>query len=250
MSIALERGKRFGGPGYIRAIPCFQVCDPPAAIIAASPPVSAASRSSSIGRNSDCSLADGDGWEGGEAEVQSSYKGPLETMDALEDSLPIRRGISKFYWGKSKSFATLSDAMSNLSSSKELAKPENPYSRKRKSLLSLRTRWEHPAGDVGASKRPANFSGRIAGASSPSSSSSSSTSSTSNSSSEGKKKDHFRRPLLPHLNGCRNTCVPPSALPPENGLLSSPSRKTTGVILSCNLHRHDYPFPLRLQFCG
>lgn len=43
------------------------------------------SGSSSIGRNSDSSS---DGEDSGE--VQSSYKGPLDTMDALEESLPIR----------------------------------------------------------------------------------------------------------------------------------------------------------------
>ncbi|KAH0456506.1 hypothetical protein IEQ34_014413 [Dendrobium chrysotoxum] len=47
-----------------------------------------------------------------EAEVKSSYKGLLDTIDALEDSLPIRRG-----------------------------KPENPYRRKRrKKLPSLTNR--------------------------------------------------------------------------------------------------------------
>ncbi|KAG9458105.1 hypothetical protein H6P81_002613 [Aristolochia fimbriata] len=121
-----------------------------------------ASCSSSIGRNSDLSgksqSDDGDD----EAEVQSSYKGPLSTMDALEDSLPIRRGISKFYCGKSKSFTTLADAASI--SVKELAKPENLYNRKRKNLLALnnfldrnqvshlRHSWE------GISKRPAHSS--------------------------------------------------------------------------------------------
>ncbi|KAK1288498.1 hypothetical protein QJS10_CPB19g01894 [Acorus calamus] len=93
--------------------------------------------SSSIGRDSDCSETGSDG--GGsseETEVQSSYKGPLDTMDALEESLPIRRSISKFYCGKSKSFTSLADASSSSSSTKDLAKPENPFNRKRKIFLS------------------------------------------------------------------------------------------------------------------
>lgn len=45
------------------------------------------SSSSSIGRDSDTSDGDGDS---GEGEVQSSCKGPLGTLDALEEGLPIK----------------------------------------------------------------------------------------------------------------------------------------------------------------
>ncbi|KAL1532632.1 protein OXIDATIVE STRESS 3 LIKE 2-like [Salvia divinorum] len=87
--------------------------------------------SSSIGKNSDLSEnsleKSGDG-----EEVQSSYKGPLDAMEALEEVLPIRRGISRFYNGKSKSFASLGDA----SSIKEVAKPENAYTRKRRNMVA------------------------------------------------------------------------------------------------------------------
>ncbi|XP_068662742.1 protein OXIDATIVE STRESS 3 LIKE 2-like [Aristolochia californica] len=142
--------------------------------------------SSSIGRNSDLSgrsqSDDGDD----EAEVQSSYKGPLSTMDALEDSLPVRRSISKFYCGKSKSFTTLADAASI--SAKDLTKPENLYNRKRKNLLAfnhlfirnqdchLRHSWG------GISKRPANSSRSILDLSIAASSSESNTSEESESS--------------------------------------------------------------------
>lgn len=164
MSIALEREEGIGGPGCVRTIQCFAACESPAEI-GASAAAESVSRSSSIGRNSDCDCSLAGGEERGEAEVQSSYKGPLETMDALEDSLPIRRGISKFYCGKSKSFAVLSDAMAKLSSGKELGKPENPYSRKRKKLLSLTSRWETAECDrSGGSKRRANYSSGIEGA--------------------------------------------------------------------------------------
>ncbi|XP_060675095.1 protein OXIDATIVE STRESS 3 LIKE 1 isoform X3 [Ziziphus jujuba] len=49
--------------------------------------------------------------------------------------LIYKRGISKFYGGKSKSFTSLADA-SSVSSIKDLAKPENPYNKKRKNLLA------------------------------------------------------------------------------------------------------------------
>lgn len=49
------------------------------------------SSSSSLGRNSDVSGGSSDGDEdSNEAEVQSSYKGPLDTLDALEVVLPIK----------------------------------------------------------------------------------------------------------------------------------------------------------------
>ncbi|XP_068660792.1 protein OXIDATIVE STRESS 3 LIKE 1-like [Aristolochia californica] len=118
--------------------------------------------SSSIGKNSDLSgrsqSDDGDD----EAEVQSSYKGPLSTMDALEDSLPVRQGISRFYCGKSKSFTTLADAASI--AAKDLAKPESLYNRKRKNLLAFsnfydRNQLSHLGHSwEGISKRPANSS--------------------------------------------------------------------------------------------
>ncbi|ERN11260.1 hypothetical protein AMTRI_Chr04g242900 [Amborella trichopoda] len=116
--------------------------------------------SSSIGRYSSSNGAScSDGEYSGEAEVQSPYKGPLDTMDSLQDSLPIRKGISNFYSGKSKSFTSLSDVVS----SKELAKPESPYNRKRKNLLAhniigdkSRSYSTRNTGG-GISKRPTNF---------------------------------------------------------------------------------------------
>lgn len=47
-----------------------------------------------------------------------------------------RRGISNFYNGKSKSFASLSDATVSCASIKDLGKPENAYTRKRRNLLA------------------------------------------------------------------------------------------------------------------
>ncbi|XVE53988.1 hypothetical protein DITRI_Ditri03aG0046800 [Diplodiscus trichospermus] len=92
--------------------------------------------SSSIGRISDVSgESSSDGEDSTEAELQSELKGPLDTMDALEEVLPMRRGISKFYNGKSKSFTSLADAAA-IASIEDFAKPENPYNRKRKNLLA------------------------------------------------------------------------------------------------------------------
>ncbi|KAK6118337.1 hypothetical protein DH2020_047908 [Rehmannia glutinosa] len=102
--------------------------------------------SSSIGKNSDLSENSMEKSCDGE-EVQSSYKGgALDAMDALEEVLPIRRGISRFYNGKSKSFTSLADASSSSSSSspsiKNLAKPDNPYSRRRRNTLSCNLNWD------------------------------------------------------------------------------------------------------------
>uniref|UniRef100_A0A7N0VJV7 Uncharacterized protein n=1 Tax=Kalanchoe fedtschenkoi TaxID=63787 RepID=A0A7N0VJV7_KALFE len=91
------------------------------------------SSSSSVG--SRCGSSEED-YDGEVVEVESSYKGPLETMDTLQEVLPgtVRRGISKFYNGKSKSFTSLADAVSS-SSVKELAKPETMYSKRSSNLL-------------------------------------------------------------------------------------------------------------------
>lgn len=52
---------------------------------------SSSSSSSSIGKNSDLSVrSSSDGEDCEENEAQSSYKGPLEMMEALEEVLPIR----------------------------------------------------------------------------------------------------------------------------------------------------------------
>ncbi|KAL0372221.1 UNVERIFIED_CONTAM: hypothetical protein Scaly_0903700 [Sesamum calycinum] len=102
--------------------------------------VSFSDESSSIGKNSDVSENSMENSGDGE-EVQSSYKGALDAMEALEEVLPIRRGISRFYNGRSKSFTTLSDS-SSLSSIKDLAKPDNAYMRRRRNLLACSLNWD------------------------------------------------------------------------------------------------------------
>ncbi|KAJ8425960.1 hypothetical protein Cgig2_033889 [Carnegiea gigantea] len=53
----------------------------------------------------------------------SSSNGPLYQLSDLMAQLPIKRGLSKYYQGKSESFASLA-SVENL---EDLAKRENPY---------------------------------------------------------------------------------------------------------------------------
>ncbi|KAL5974096.1 hypothetical protein ACLOJK_030758 [Asimina triloba] len=94
--------------------------------------------SSSIGCNS--SAAEGS-TDGEEEEVQSKFKGGLGSMGLLEDSLPIKRGLSNFFRGKSKSFASLSSA----TSLEHLAKPENAFNKRRRTLLACDSAWSKRA---------------------------------------------------------------------------------------------------------
>lgn len=89
---------------------------------------------SSIGENSSSEA----GEEDGEEEVESKLKegDALGCLDALEDSLPIKKGLSSFYSGKSKSFTSLAEATSTVAAAKELAKPENPFNKRRRILAN------------------------------------------------------------------------------------------------------------------
>ncbi|KAK8535331.1 hypothetical protein V6N13_081470 [Hibiscus sabdariffa] len=153
MSIALER---FETPGFGRVMKC--ACDTsryessPAAAVAVAVAEeevdwrgsSSATTSSSIGRNSDDDEVSGrssDGGDCGENEVQSSYKGPLDMMNSIEQVLPMRRSISSFYNGKSRSYTSLAEATS-VSSMKDIAKPENAYTRRRRNLLAINHVWD------------------------------------------------------------------------------------------------------------
>ncbi|KAJ8542160.1 hypothetical protein K7X08_017026 [Anisodus acutangulus] len=117
---------------------------------------SCSSSSSSIGKNSDVSEGSMEKIDDSE-EVQSCYKGPLSSMEALQEVLPIRKGISRFYNGKSKSFTSLREA-STSSSMKELAKPENAYIKKRRNILACGLAWESNKNRGGISKRVTNSS--------------------------------------------------------------------------------------------
>lgn len=165
MSIAFEMstGDRIQRPGFRRGNSAFK--SPEQAIRLSDRRMTAAeesSSSSSIGRNSDSGSGGGDGDSGdGDGEVQSEYKGPLDCLDALEEVLPIKKGVSKFYNGKSKSFTSLADVVS-CSSIKEIVKPENALTRKRKNLLAHATYFDKirdfPPRDSSASvsKKPTN----------------------------------------------------------------------------------------------
>ncbi|XP_014505894.2 uncharacterized protein LOC106765703, partial [Vigna radiata var. radiata] len=116
------------------------------------------SSDSSIGRNSVSSEDSSDHEDA--LEVQSSFKGPLDTMNDLEEDLPVKKGISKFYSGKSKSFTSLADAAA-ASSMEEIVKPEDPYAKKRKNLIARNASIERSrscASNIGGiSKRPSNI---------------------------------------------------------------------------------------------
>ncbi|XP_010436311.1 PREDICTED: uncharacterized protein LOC104720036 [Camelina sativa] len=56
---------------------------------------------------------------------------------SLEDSLPIKRGLSNHYIGKSKSFGNLMEAESN---AKGLEKAESPLNKKRRLLIANKLR--------------------------------------------------------------------------------------------------------------
>ncbi|KAK9076870.1 hypothetical protein SSX86_005204 [Deinandra increscens subsp. villosa] len=101
------------------------------------------SSSSSIGNNSDDD-DDGDREEDAQSpynlynEDQKSSNGSLDdAIQALEEALPMRRGISTFYDGKSKSFTCLANIWcSTTQSINDIAKPDDAFSRKRRNLLA------------------------------------------------------------------------------------------------------------------
>ncbi|KAM7507420.1 hypothetical protein LguiA_017873 [Lonicera macranthoides] len=115
---------------------------------------SSSSNSSSIGNNSDEEQHQNSDDKEEEEEVQSSpsnYNNNNggdcggggggnnfdDAIQALENALPIsKRGISRFYNGKSKSFTSLMEAASASGSVKEIAKPENAYSKRQRNLLA------------------------------------------------------------------------------------------------------------------
>ncbi|KAI4337425.1 hypothetical protein L6164_015846 [Bauhinia variegata] len=98
--------------------------------------------SSSIGNpdDSDNDLSSKrDGEVGEEDEVQSKLKegavSVLGSLDSLEDSLPIKKGLSSHFEGKSRSFTDLSQ----VSTVKELKKEENPFNKRRR--VQIASKW-------------------------------------------------------------------------------------------------------------
>ncbi|KAH7427989.1 hypothetical protein KP509_10G070300 [Ceratopteris richardii] len=63
------------------------------------------------------------------AQIEASgQEGPLDCMASLSAALPIKRGLSRFFDGKSQSFSSLARVFSVA----DLAKPENPYAKRRR----------------------------------------------------------------------------------------------------------------------
>ncbi|CAL9196065.1 unnamed protein product [Musa hybrid cultivar] len=98
------------------------------------------SESSSIGAaSSSSSDKEGEGVGEGEEVESKKGEGAFGSLDTLEESLPIKGGLSNFFSGKSKSFASLSDAAANANAN-ELAKPENPFNKRRRILMAYKAR--------------------------------------------------------------------------------------------------------------
>ncbi|GAU47953.1 hypothetical protein TSUD_06870 [Trifolium subterraneum] len=100
--------------------------------------------SSSIGRDSDDDVSSERSMNENENENEAESKyngGALEAMEALEQVLPMRRGISNYYNGKSKSFTSLADVVTT-PSVKDIVKPENAYTRRRRNLMALTHVWD------------------------------------------------------------------------------------------------------------
>ncbi|OIW03134.1 hypothetical protein TanjilG_11771 [Lupinus angustifolius] len=95
---------------------------------------------SSIGKNSE-EVSMGEDSEENEVESCYKYNGSLNAMETLEEVLPIRRSISNFYNGKSKSFTSLADAALS-TQVRDIAKPENAYTRRRRNLMAFNHGWD------------------------------------------------------------------------------------------------------------
>ncbi|XP_011044985.1 PREDICTED: uncharacterized protein LOC105140029 [Populus euphratica] len=83
--------------------------------------------SSSIGAPDDSDEDEEDG-------VVSSNNA-LDSLNSMEDALPIKRGLSNHFTGKSKSFTNLAE-VNTVNTVKELEKPENPFNKRRRILMA------------------------------------------------------------------------------------------------------------------
>ncbi|XP_074568828.1 uncharacterized protein LOC141825340 [Curcuma longa] len=99
--------------------------------------------SSSIGGESSSSpLASSEEEEISKEEVESKAEnGALGCLDCLEESLPVKRGLSFFFSGKSKSFTSLSD-VANMTAI-DLTKSENSFNKRRRILIANKARRAH-----------------------------------------------------------------------------------------------------------
>nr|CAB3469905.1 unnamed protein product [Digitaria exilis] len=88
-----------------------------------------------------------------DGEVQSSFRGPFDTMDALQGALPSnRKGVSKFYNTKSSAAAA--------HPAQGIAIPGNPSPKKRKGFLSFSFSWSKSRSKGSSSRRDASTSSK------------------------------------------------------------------------------------------
>ncbi|XP_042471734.1 uncharacterized protein LOC122053888 [Zingiber officinale] len=101
--------------------------------------MSTSTESSSIGAASSGISSAGELEE--EEEVEShKEENPLACFQSFEESLPIKRGISSFFSGKSKSFLSLSEAAMATATAGDLLKPEHGLNKRRRILSVSRIR--------------------------------------------------------------------------------------------------------------
>ncbi|XP_038884123.1 protein virilizer homolog [Benincasa hispida] len=91
--------------------------------------------SSSIGVPDDDSDNESVSSTGGDREeVRSKLNAGFVSLGSLEESLPIKRGLSNHFSGKSKSFVNLAEAKSV----KDIEKPENSFNKRRRVLIATK----------------------------------------------------------------------------------------------------------------
>lgn len=95
------------------------------------------SSSGSLGSNSDAEDLHDDASSSFEAAATSPRltRGPLYELSELMNELPVKRGLSKHFQGKSQSFTSLS----NVQTLEDLAKRENPYKKKQMMMKSCKS---------------------------------------------------------------------------------------------------------------
>lgn len=88
--------------------------------------------------------------DGQDEEAQSKSTGDgggssssFASLSSLEDSLPIKRGLSNYFVGKSRSFSNLADCANG--EANEIGKPESPFNRKRRLEIACRFSFKRRA---------------------------------------------------------------------------------------------------------
>ncbi|KAI3468417.1 hypothetical protein Pfo_025080 [Paulownia fortunei] len=80
--------------------------------------------------------SDGESDQDDQAEVESkaTRRSTLDCLASLEESLPMKRGLSSHYTGRSKSFGNLTEL--GLEDVKDLEKKEHPVNKRRRLILA------------------------------------------------------------------------------------------------------------------